>query len=186
MSSDTDIIIKIKKGDRERFGELYDKYIKKIYDFVYYKTTHKETAEDLTSQIFLKALNGLDSFTDQKDGTFSAWLYAIARNTVIDYYRTKKENKNIEDVWDLVGEENLERDLDIRATLEEVEKYLKILKPEAREIIIMRVWQELSYREIAEITGKTEASAKMQYSRAINKLRQEISLALYVLFLLNL
>lgn len=178
------VIQKCQKGDMEEFGKLYDKYVKKIYDFIYYKTQHKETAEDLTSQVFFKALDRIGGFVSGK-GTFQAWLYQIARNLVIDHYRAKKNETNIEDVWDLAGKEDLERDLDAIRKLEKVEKYIKDLKSEQRDIIIMRVWQEMSYAEIAAVLEKSEASCKMIFSRAIGKLKKEMPLALYLTLLLT-
>jgi len=178
------IIKKCKQGRLEEFGLLYDKYIKKIYDFIYYKTHHKETAEDLCSKVFLKAVDKIRGFNLEK-GTFQAWIYAIARNTVIDYYRTQKSEMDIEDIWDLAGNEDIERNLDNKIKLEKISKYLKNIKPAQRDIIIMRVWQSLSYSEIAEILNKSEASCKMAYSRSINRLRQEMPFVLYITFLLN-
>jgi RNA polymerase sigma-70 factor, ECF subfamily len=175
---ETKIILACQEGRLEEFGRLYDAYIKKIYDFIYYKTTHKETAEDLTSATFMKALEKIKTFSSGK-GTFQAWLYQIARHTVIDHYRTKKEAVDIADIWDLAGKEDIEQDLDVKAKLADVEKHLANLKSEQRDIIIMRVWQELSYREIAETLGKSEASCKMAYSRAITTLRQYITLAVF-------
>ncbi len=177
------IIQACQKGRPEEFGQLYDKYIKKIYDFVYYKTHHKETAEDLTSQSFMKALEKISSFDCDK-GTFQAWLYQIARNTVIDYYRTKKSDLDIEDVWDLSDDEDLERDFDTKQKLEKVEKYLKKLKAQQREIVIMRVWQGMSYQEIAEVLDKSEDSCKMMFSRTIRRLREEMPLVIFFSFLL--
>lgn len=181
---DLAILKKCQNGIYDDFGLLYDKYIKKIYDFIYFKTTHKETAEDLTSQTFLKALEKIATFNSAK-GTFSAWLYQIARNNVIDHYRAKKENLNIDDIWDLAGREDIERDIDSRENVAAVEKYLKNLKPEQRDIIIMRIWQEMPYAEMAEILGKSEDACKMTFSRAIGKLRQEMPLALFLFFLIN-
>lgn len=185
IDNEKNIIKSCQRGDLEKFAWLYDKYIKKIYDFVYYKTTHKETAEDLVSVIFMKALEKIGGFNFDK-GTFQAWIYQIARNTVIDHYRTKKIDANIEDVWDLAGNEDLERDIDVQEKLKKVEQYLSKLKSEHREIIIMRVWQGMSHKEIATILGKSEASCKMKYSRAITTLRKELPLALYVYLLLYL
>lgn len=173
------VISSCQQGDLEQFTKLYDAYIRKIYDFIYYKTTHKQTAEDLTSLTFLKALEKIRSFSPAK-GTFQSWLYQIARHAVIDHYRTKKETVDIDDVWDLAGTGDIERDLDAKAKLAEVEKYLSGLKSEQRDIIIMRAWQELSYQEIAGITGKSEASCKMMYSRAIGALRQNLSPAIFL------
>lgn len=181
---DKQIITQCQKGDLERFGQLYDKYIKKIYDFIYYKTTHKETAEDLTSQTFFKAMDKIGGFDNSK-GTFSAWLYQIARNTVIDFYRTKRKEANIEDIWDLAGNDDLERDIDTKEKLAKVEKYIAKLKSEQREIIIMRVWQDMSYQEIVAIKGKSEASCKMIFSRAMAILRKEMPLALFIFLFLS-
>lgn len=182
--SEQKLITECQQGDLEKFGLLYDKYIKKIYDFIYYKTTHKETAEDLTSQTFFKALDKIGGF-DSSKGTFQAWLYQIARNTVIDFYRTKKKEANIEDIWDLAGNDDLERDVDTKEKLAKVEKYIAKLKSEQREIIIMRVWQDMSYQEIAATMGKSEASCKMMFSRAMAVLRKEMPLALFIFLLLS-
>lgn len=175
-------IKKCQAGDPEQFGVLYDKYIKKIYDFIYYKTHHRETAEDLSSRVFMKALEKIDGF-DLKRGTFQAWVYRIARNTVIDHYRAAKFEANIEDVWDLSSDYDLERDLDAKTKLEKVRKYLAKLKSTERDIVIMRVWQGLSHKEIAAAIGKSEAGVKMVFSRTMGKLRREMPLALFLYFL---
>ncbi|TAN33615.1 RNA polymerase sigma factor [Patescibacteria group bacterium] len=188
---DREIIGQCQKGELKQFGLLYDKYAKKIYDFVYFKTWHKETAEDIVSQVFMKGLESVKKFDPDK-GTFSAWLYAIARNTVIDYYRVKKADVNIEDVWDLglpagkAGEHvDLDSAIDARDTLEKVKKYLGKLEPTQREIVIMRVWQEMPYEEIAEALGKSAESCRMSFSRVMAKLRAEMPLLeLIILFAL--
>jgi len=170
---EADIIDRCQAGQLDDFALLYDAYIRKIYDFIYYKTHHQETAEDLTSRTFMKALEKISSFRAHK-GTFQSWLYQIARNTVIDHYRTNKKDTNLDDVWDLADGQDIERDLDAKMQLKEVEDYLAKLKPEQRDVIILRVWQGLSYKEIAGIMNKSEGSCKMAYSRAIHALRQEM------------
>lgn len=185
LKEELNIVILCQNGQLENFGLLYDEYIEKIYKFIYYKTHHKETAEDLTSKTFMKALEKINTFTDLK-GSFAAWLYKIARNTVIDHYRANKYDVNIEDVWDLKDNNDIESNIDIKQKISEVKKYLKDLKSEQREIIIMRIWQNMSYQEIADALGKSEASCKMTFSRAINKLRQEMPLALFICFIMNI
>lgn len=180
---DDNLILKqIKEGQTDKFGLLYDKYIRQVYDFIYYKTQHKETAEDLTSITFAKAMKGLNGF---KEGNFRAWLYRIARNSVIDHYRAKREERNINDFWDLADRIDLEVDTENKLKIEELNKYLKSLQPEQREIIILRLWQGLSYAEIAQITGKKEPSCKMMFGRTINKIRQEAPWALIVMLLIK-
>ena len=183
-SSQTNALVKeFQSGNKEAFGELYELYIRPIYNFVYYKTHHKETAEDLTSQVFMKAYRAAVGFESEK-GTFQAWLYQIARNAVIDHYRSVRPTRDIEDVWDLSGNENIERDTDNLLLLGKVKEQLRGFSVEQRDIVIMRVWQELSYTEIAEILGKSEASCKMSFSRSIKKLREAIPDAMLVLIAL--
>lgn len=90
-----DLALKARLGDSEAFASLYNANIKKIYDFIFFKTLSKELSEDLVSQVFLKALKNIGRF---KSDNFSAWLYTIARHTIVDYYRSNRETKNIETV----------------------------------------------------------------------------------------
>ncbi len=173
-----EIIEQCKKGNLKEFEKLYDSYFKKIYRFIYYRTGHKETAEDITSQTFIKALEKIQGF-DLGRGTFSAWIYCIARNKVIDHYRTRKSELDISGVWGLGKDPN--PDIEARDRLREAENYLKKIKKDQREIVLMRVWDGLSYKEIAEITGKNEANCKMIFSRTIGKLKEEIVLLLILL-----
>lgn len=183
MNIDT-IVKECQDGDLTNFGKIYDEYIRKIYDFVYYKTHHRETAEDIVSNVFIKALNNIKT-VDLRKASFKTWLYTIARNTVIDYYRTKKIDKDIDDVWDLASKGDVIKDIDIKNRIKEIESYLENIKSEHRDILIMRVWQGMSYKEIAEVMGKSEASCKMMYGRVIKKLRKEMPLAIFVsLFLM--
>ncbi len=171
-------------GELSQFSYLYDTYVDKIYQFIYYRVQHKETAEDLTSRVFMKSIDKIKSFQVDK-GSFSSWLYKIARNTVIDHYRTKKADIDITNIWDLASGEDVARDIDVKDKLSQVDKYLEDLKPEQREILIMRVWQGMSHKEIANVLGESEASCKMVFSRTINKLREEMPLALFLAILLN-
>ena len=184
--NDRKTVKRCQKGNLDEFAKLYNKYIKKIYSFIYYKSCHKETAEDLTSQTFIKALEGIKTFNPDK-GSFSSWLYRIARNNVIDYYR-KKEHGTVDvyDFWGLSSDTNILYDIDVKEKLSQVENYLKKLKREQREVVMMRIWDGLPYKEISEIIGKSEASCKMTFSRTMAELRKEIPLALFLFLLLKM
>ncbi|MDD3284733.1 MAG: sigma-70 family RNA polymerase sigma factor [Patescibacteria group bacterium] len=182
--NELDLIQKAKNGNSDAFGNLYDIYIEKIYNFIYYKTYHKETAEDITSSTFLKVFTKLNTFNENKS-SFSTWIYTIARNTVIDYFRTQKNNFDIEDIWDLSNDENIDIDVENRIQLEKLREYLKKIDKEKREIIILRVWEGLSYKEISEIIGKTEDNCKMTFSRVIRQLRNDMPIALFITLLIN-
>ncbi len=166
------------REDPEYFADLYESYIDKIYRFIFYRVHHKETAEDLTSQTFMKALQGIKSF---KGGSFSSWLYRIARNTLIDHYRTGKKDIGIEQVPEMAGEEDPPRIAGARIGLERVRKYIDNLPGDQRDIVMMRVWDELSYKEIAEVMGKKEGACKVAFSRAIGRIRKEMPLPLLLL-----
>lgn len=169
---------------RENFGELYDAYSQKIYRYIYYRTQHKQTTEDLTSSVFLKALEHIGRY-DPTKGSFSSWLYRIAHNAVIDHYRTETHTEDIETIFDLADDTNIERDADVSRNLARVREYLNKLNPEQRNIVIMRVWDELSYKEIADITGKSEESSRMVFSRTVRKLVQDLG-SLALLYMLTL
>ena len=183
--SDEACIERFKSGESAAFGEIYDRYAEKIYRFVYYKTWSKETAQDIVSDVFTKALDRIDSY-DARKGTFSAWLYRIARNNVIDRYRTRRETVDIDDVFDLGHDDRTVERLDAEATLLKVKEYLKDLSPKQREIVILRVWEELSYKEIAEIVGGTEGSVKMAFSRTIREVREKLGPLAAVMLLICL
>ena len=178
------IIEKCQNGDREAFGQLYDSYIQPIYRFVYFKTHHRETAEDLTSTIFMKALKAIEKFDHQK-ASFKTWLYQIARNTVIDHYRSFKSTQILEDAWMISDDTNIERDTDFQLKIEAVQVYMQTLKSEQREVILLRIWGGHTFAEIAEIMGKTQAACKMSFKRVVEKLRDDFAPFLLLLLIIQ-
>ena len=180
MSNESQAITACQAGRSSAFAALYEVYLRKIYDFIYYKTWHRETAEDLTAETFRKALEKIGKF-DPAKGTFQSWIYQIARNSVIDHYRTRKFNLDIEDAWDLTDETDIPRDTDTALQLAVVRKELVKLTPEQREILILRLWQGHSHAEIATILGKNEKAVKVSYSRALGALRAELVALLIII-----
>ena len=172
MAADEALALACQQGDREAFGVLYDRYIERIYRFVYAKTFSKETAEDIVSGVFLRAYERIQSFDAQK-GNVAQWLYGSARNAVIDYYRTRKSHTDIEDIYDLGEHERTEEKLDARNTLKNIEQYMGTLSGRQREIVFLRVWEERSYEEIATLVGGSPSSVKMMFSRTIRDIRTQ-------------
>ncbi len=185
MDNEIQIIKECQSGRLEMFGALYDSYFRKIYDFIFYRTLHKESAQDLTSQTFFKALGSIGSFDPDK-GQFSSWLYRIAKNNVIDHYRSSRKDIDIEDVWDLYDhdKDDLHLSVENRESIDRVKDYLKFLKLDQRQIVLMRVWDEMSYAEIAQTLGKSEDSCKMMFSRVMARMREEKNLLIICLLLL--
>lgn len=163
-------------GNPAQFTVLYERYVTKIYRFIYFKTFHRETAEDLTSLTFMKALEHINDF-NAAQGNFSAWLYRIAHNTVIDHYRTGKSNLNLDEVFALAAPQNVAEQAQANLALDKVKAFMQALDQDMQELLLMRLWQGLSYQEIAEITGKSEGSLKMAVSRALKALRRQVPLA---------
>lgn len=184
MSDDLQLVQAAKAGRSDAMSQLYDFYADPIYKFIFYKTMHRETAEDLTSQVFFKVLEKLATF-DSAKSSFRTWLYTVARNTVIDHYRTQKQNKNIEDVWDLSSKEEVDEIVENRMQLEKVQEALKDLKPEQREVILLRLWQGMTYQEIAEATGRSESACKMTYSRAMKLVKNNIISLIFFALIIN-
>lgn len=177
------LILQCQGGNTEAFGPIYDRYVRTIYNFIYYKVFDKDLAEDLTSQTFYKALKNVGLL--DPDRTMLSWLYKIAHNSILDHYRGVHHSDDIDDFWDLADDEDVVGKLDTEADAKKVKEYLKKLTGLERDIIFMRVWQELPYRDIAEIIGKSEASCKMIFSRSIKKLKTMIPLALLLLIVMS-
>lgn len=169
--SESQIIQACQAGHMEVFVTLYDTYVEKIYKFLYFRTFQKELTEDITSQVFLQAMTKINSF-DVNKGKFQSWLYQIARNLLIDEYRKRKPTDDIQTYYDIAGSINIENEIDQTLRNEALQKLLKTLPEDAQELVTMRLWDELPYAEIALVTGKTEGSLKMQFSRIINKLQE--------------
>ncbi|MBL8030287.1 MAG: sigma-70 family RNA polymerase sigma factor [Candidatus Doudnabacteria bacterium] len=181
-SNEQETIRLCQSGQTEHFTALYEIYVEKIYKFLYFRTFHKATAEDLTSEVFYKALDKINSF-DSKKGQFSTWLYQIAKNSLTDHFRKNREHLDIEAAWDISSTESISNDTENRIALETVQKYLSGLDPRQRQIVIMRVWDGLSYKEISELLKISEANAKMIFSRTLNKLQADIGISIITIIL---
>jgi RNA polymerase sigma-70 factor (ECF subfamily) len=176
LDSENIIIKQAKNGDSEAFGQLYDHYEEQIYRFIYLKTGQKEDAEDLTHQVFLQAFRKIKDYKDF-GFPFSSWLYRIARNEVIDFYRSKKTNIPLEDVDNVLkSEEDKKNDLDFKIQLEEVKKAISKLKPEYQDVIIMRFIEDLSIKEVSRILNKSEGAIKLIQHRAMAALKKNLKI----------
>ena len=159
----------------ETFAHFYEEFAQPVYAYLYYRTRNKAIAEDLTSQTFLKALEKFDCFDESKGG-FKCWIYQIARNTLVDHYRAAKPIRDLETVFDLAGEEDVEEEVKRSESRERVQKALHCLNENQRELVIMRLWDELTFKEIAEFLEKTEASIKMTFYRALQDVEKQLTL----------
>lgn len=168
------LLLKIKtKKDPEAFGYLYDNYVEKIYRFVFFKVSSKEEAEDLTSEVFLKAWDYLIS-EGKEVGNFTGFIFQIARNKVIDFYRTRARKQ--ETALDPELEISMvDKNFEQVAANQELEKLLNIikqLKQEYQEIVLLRYVEEMSISEIARILEKSSLNVRVTLHRAGKKLKE--------------
>ena len=178
------VIENAKLWDFSGFWKIYDMYIDSIYKFIYLKTSSKEVAEDITSDVFMSALNKIDSFNIEANSSIKSWLYRIANNKVIDFYRTNKTTEEIWDYLDMSIKEDISGDIDNKEKLKEIVKFLDTLKKDQREIITLRIWEDLSYREISEITGKSIDNCKKIVSRSLKLISANFVLLLLLIIIL--
>lgn len=143
--SETDLIHQCQSGDLNHFSELYALYIDKIYRFCYLKTSHQQTAEDITSTVFTKALEKIESFDPAGTGAFQAWLYKIAYNSIIDYYRSDSQSPSLEQIqeYHFYKSQDYAGSIDNKDTLKSVRNFLDTLPTVHAEIVLLRVWEDL-------------------------------------------
>jgi len=159
------------KQDAGAFGEIYDSYSEKIYRFIYFKVASEQEAEDLSSEVFLKAWNYIIS--DREIKSIAALLYKIARNKVIDHYRTRKEQIELtEEALAQPADESVISEIEKQADLARVYKALGKLKDEYREVVVMRYLDDLTVGEIAVILDKKQNNVRVLLHRSLNALKE--------------
>lgn len=173
--SDQELLSKIAKGDKLSFGILYERYLDQIYNYIFFQVNgnHHET-EDLTEEVFLRAFTAvLDK--PRQQANFKALVYRIAHNLVIDTYRTKKVEVDLEKV-EVVSEKlpNPEASLENVQLSKELASAVKSLKPNLQEVIILRYILDLSTDEIAEIMGISRNYVRVLQYRALQSLKVKI------------
>ncbi|MEK9132669.1 MAG: sigma-70 family RNA polymerase sigma factor [Patescibacteria group bacterium] len=166
-----ELVIKSQCGNSEAFGKLYDIFIDSIYRYIYYRVNQGE-AEDLTELVFLKTWENINQYKfDQKN--FSSWIFRIAHNVVIDFYRAHRQD---EELVETLHDERIEADttnrahrsLDNRILSESIGK----LKDAYRQVLILKYINDFSNEEIAQITGRSQAALRILQFRALKHLRR--------------
>lgn len=164
------------KGEATAFGLLYDHYQPQIYRFILLKVSRREEAEDLTHQVFMSAWQNIGSYR-HLGYPFSSWLYQIARNQVIDHYRTRKPDVELEaaEMEGVFANSNSQTITENRLELEKVMAAIAKLKPAYQDIILMRFVEELSLKEVAAALDRSEGAVKLLQHRAVRQLKSLLS-----------
>ncbi|MBI5754464.1 sigma-70 family RNA polymerase sigma factor [Candidatus Peregrinibacteria bacterium] len=163
------------KGDQEAFAKIYDIFVDQIYRYVYYRVQGADV-EDIVETVFLKVWENIRQYKPQKK-SFSAWLFRIAHNLVVDHYRAYKDkifDELSSDLPDQSRQHNPIRSAQSSFDNLVLKKALVKVKKQYREIILHKFINELSNSEIAEILGKSEGSLRILQFRALKALRKEL------------
>jgi len=155
---------------RKEFSKIYDQYIDKIYRFIFLKVSSKDTAEDLTSETFLRAFEAMKTSNIENP---QAFLYRIARNLVTDHYREKSRTQVVsaEYVPVIDPKENLEERAILNSDMEQVRLAINNLKDDYQNVVIWHYLDDLSIPEIAKMMDKSEQATRVLLHRALKGLR---------------
>lgn len=159
-----ELIRRAQNLDKNAFGEIYELYVDGIYRYVYYRLFDKKDAEDVTEEVFIKAMTGINGYQADK-GSFTGWLYGIARNAVMDHYRLVRRQMTAVEAETAQRSERTREQPDVFVA-EMVRKALAGLTEDQREVTILRYYAGLKISEIAEQMGKPETAVKALQRRA--------------------
>jgi RNA polymerase sigma-70 factor (ECF subfamily) len=168
------------KSDPGAFESLYRKYVAQIYSLALYEARDPHAAEDITEQVFLRALSALHRFRERGDGpdsTFRVWLYAIARNVISNERRSSRRHPEdpIEFALDLRAPDDPAATAETRIEAQRAWDAVMELPPQRRQALVLRFVNELSAREIGEIMGKSEGAVRVLIHRALLSVRARLT-----------
>lgn len=170
LKSEAALIKRAKNGDHEAFGTLYNAYVQAIYHYLLVRLSSPVLAEDLTAEVFLKVVDGLPQYTD-RGLPFGAWLFRIARDRLVDYYRQSARRPQQELDDDLVSREpDLSSTVETKDLVHLLQSALNQLTDEQRDVIQFRYIEEWSLEETSRVMSKSVNAVKALQHRAIRTL----------------
>jgi RNA polymerase sigma-70 factor, ECF subfamily len=173
VADDTQLVEWAQAEDSTAFGELYTRYVQKIYNYVYYRTGNHHDAEDLTSRVFFRALGHIGHY-DDRGVPFSAWLYRIAHNLVANWHRDRGRQRIVPLDETIVSGHRFNVPEALTESLEEEETLLRSIRelpPERQQLLVLKFVERLSNAEIGAIMNRTEGAIKSLYHRTLLSLR---------------
>ena len=176
--TESELIAQACDGDADAFGALYEKYIDQIYNYIYFRTSNVKDAEDICSRVFIRALHHIERYED-RGYPFSAWLYRIAHNLVVNWYRDRERSDEVSladqyppPTMDGNVEDRLEKDNET----EELLAVIHGLPDDRKELLILKHVEGLTNTEIGQIMDRTEGAVKALYHRTLESLRDDYGL----------
>lgn len=170
--SDQALMLKVKSGDIERLGILYERYKKRIFGFFYQMYGNPSLSEDLVQNVFIRIMTYRSTYTEKHH--FTPWIFQIARNVNYDHFRKNKKQyqhlTNLENSETLIAKEDIHKQIVLGENISTLQMALAQLSFEKREFLILSKFKELRYKEIGDIMGCTEGSARTKVHRALKEL----------------
>lgn len=178
MSESEERIIERAKHDADAFGQLYERYVDRIYNYIFYRTGDAREAEDLTARVFYRALAHMEEYR-QRGAPFAAWLYRIAHNLVANWHRDRSRRHDIRlDDMIAVPERVESNDPEHRVQQDEETRRLLgamgTLPAERQQLLILKFVDGMSNAEIAQVMGRSEGAIKSLYHRTLIALRDQL------------
>lgn len=174
--TDDQALQKAAMGDTEAFGVLYERYIARIYNYIYYRTGQPSEAEDLTAKVFFRAYNHIGSYRNT-GVPFSAWLYRIAHNLVANWHRDNSRNKEVplEDEPQIIHRGDLPEAVVMKdQQVDSLFTILRGLTSDRQQLLILKFVEQLSNAEIGVIMGRSEGAIKSLYHRTLYNLKNDL------------
>lgn len=165
------------QGDQDAFGVLYERYVSRIYSYIYYRTGNQHDAEDLTARVFFRALRHVENYKD-RGLPLSAWLYRIAHNLVANWHRDNSRRNEVPLDEILLVRHGGDLPEVVLIENEEKEKLLKVihhLPADRQQLILLKFGEHLSNAEIGRVMGRSEGAVKSLYHRTLLSLRDDFN-----------
>ena len=165
----------------EQFAKLYDAHVDKVYRFLLTKTSSKETAQDLASESFMKAWDYIQRDRNEEIRNFQAFIFRIARNTVIDFYRKKSSSEVMVDDEMMQFSNIPDASMDISAQamlasdVSQIKRYLTEMNQDYADVLTLHYIEDLSVADVAKVFDKSEGAVRVMLSRALTELRKKMS-----------
>jgi RNA polymerase sigma-70 factor, ECF subfamily len=173
MRDDEPELVELAKRDPRQFGVLYDRHFQQIYRFVYSRVREQTAAEDVTSEVFMKALKAIPRYQDT-GRPFAAWLYQIAVNAIADRYRTQRPAQPLDDFHDLsVAGPALEEVAAHRDEMRRIWALVENLPVQQKTALVLKFQEDMKIEDIAVAMGKSPGAVKLLIHRGVSKLRDE-------------
>lgn len=180
--TDNELIARYQAGDESALKMLVMRYEKRLFSYILISVKNKELAEDIFQDTFIKVINTIRSGNYHEEGKFFQWIMRIANNLKIDYYRRVQrmpvfENGSEFDIFDVLStrEDSVEQKIIKEQIYSDLRRIIEYLPAEQKEVLVMRIYQEYSFKEISEITGVSINTALGRMRYALINLRKIIS-----------